>query len=648
MSTSYQIKENVISFDKDSKVTINGKKIQSTNTDLTGPLGGKVLKAVIKLKKFTCKELAVEVYQEKYNVEKDVVKWGSGETNPFDTLKPYLDSWNNFFERELLDLEWEDLEKARATLKLSVKVLPSEKVRQNYLKKLYDEFELFNKRNDNTQSKNRKVYETYVYPRFSGNKKKSLTRPFIKNNDKIFVQARSGSGKSMLMYALCLSQAARALRNGNLINDDARCFYEEFNNRIFEDSSCSLFPVLIECKDYNDESDLLKCAKFSDNEAFIELVEEALKNKNLLVCVDSLDETPLGKQNNFKNAFAELTKKDGCTVIVTSRYINYPRAELDGFRNITLEGFSEIDIESYVKKLQIPLEDVESIICSIKNNETIKSLVENPLILESVISNYLENFEAATTYEIVNDYVKKTLDRFKKQDSIASLLNKVRNEIIEVSGFVAWEMLKNNITEKDLVSFQTEIIDYFDAKHKESVEFGSSSMAEYTKEIKRYIKENIYDIANLNGLVDICGGDNGELKVVFHEALKYFLASKYIGKRYNSPFYKKSRKYTDRFVVIYDIHEKFIEKKPISSGIAETISFFFSENNGAYLQSYTYFLDFLFIRFLNASDDEKNQIKKIFKYIANNEYGPSVFTAENQPPEEKRILEFFVENYIER
>lgn len=633
MSTSYQIKENVISFDKDSRVIINGKKIQSTNKNLMGRTGGKVLKAVIKLKEFTCKELAIEVYQEKYNVEENIVKWGSGKPDPFDTLKPYLDSWHDFFEKELLVIEWEDPEKARASLKLSVKVLPSEKVRQNYLKKLYDSLVIYENREEKSRLKDKCFHEYYIMPGFRDEYGDNMSAPIIdRNRFKAVFFGAAGYGKTMLQNGLVISESLRGLSSFEkecAFSAEEIEFYNEFHNTFFG-ATVSYFPVFIECKDYDGGTDILTSAKFSDCEGFQALCEEALSTEKLLICIDGLDECPEELRDSLKKAIIQINNKSN--VIITSRYIYWFREELERYEKIEVSGFDIDQAKKYINKLH-NRKSVEEAIAFIKS-DTIKELIFSPFMLEKVHSAF-ENSKYSV-FSIIESYADDVIGRKKKnKDSNYTLVKDKIKFLKEIFGCIAWRMLKDGVNTVEY----NECKNIFSIAKKDlNIEANFAQFGEYQ------------EIVNLVGIIDI-KDESGCLKVSFcSPVLKYYLASKYLESAYLKFLYGKTG-ITQQIGVIYDI-DKDLFSADINDGILNTFIMLFTtcgegKDDKQLKALYKYISEYFILRFLSSDrNKERELISYFFISILKGKYGTTAFTAEqnHDVSAEKEIIKILVKN----
>jgi len=194
-----------------------------------------------------------------------------------------------------------------------------------------------------------------------------------------------------------------------------------------------------------------------------EFVEADLKSGKCVLLLDGFDELATEKQQEkIALAIREFIEKyPQCQIIVTSRIAGY-HEELSGFTKLELLEFDDKQIEQFIQNWfsKTNPEKAQSMYRAIKENEQIKKLARNPLMIAIIAIIYEEDKELpqkrAKLYERCVDVLLSKWDVQKK------LKNKYPAEqkefILRKLAFYAHSTNKRVLTEEELIQ---EMLRYF-------------------------------------------------------------------------------------------------------------------------------------------------------------------------------------------
>ncbi len=254
-------------------------------------------------------------------------------------------------------------------------------------------------KHEQLQDSQRELIEYYTLPSFSYSDGVTLTTPPFSIGGSFIVTAGAGFGKSTLLEMLLLTSIVPVLieKQSDAISEESKGKekeYESFNSGFVGDNKKGLFPVFINSREFNEVdlesfSSLLELADSQEVTGFSDLVEEAYRDGNLLLLVDSVDEVDGNRLSVFFRHIRGLRKKytnTGSTLILASRFLRMEPV-FDGNNpsiNLYIKELSDDSIEKITKVIRP--DDAGSFIVRIKENEYLQSLARNPFMLMVILS----------------------------------------------------------------------------------------------------------------------------------------------------------------------------------------------------------------------------------------------------------------------
>ncbi|MDE2786324.1 MAG: NACHT domain-containing protein [Chloroflexota bacterium] len=223
----------------------------------------------------------------------------------------------------------------------------------------------------------------------------------LRKSGNLVILGEPGSGKSILLRFLAAS-----------------CGESESNE--------ALLPVRLRLRDYADSRKTLiaeSAAKFAESDLQLKMpknfFEHALKTGRCLVCLDALDEVPLGERRRIVKNVSQLAgNNSGNRFIVTSRIAGYDELPLNPktFTRYVVQPMDDDGIRAFIDHLSPDdSERAQSLWDVVDTNAHIKSLVSNPLLMAMLNEVYQDDQEGlplnrAKLYERVVDFLVEDKD----------------------------------------------------------------------------------------------------------------------------------------------------------------------------------------------------------------------------------------------
>jgi HEAT repeat protein/energy-coupling factor transporter ATP-binding protein EcfA2 len=268
----------------------------------------------------------------------------------------------------------------------------------------------------------------------------------VKEFDKLVIVGALGSGKTTLLKHLALKSCKE-----NLEKQERTCVPIPITLREFSESGKDL-------KQYIDE--VFEKYQFPKAKEF---VEKDLNNGKCQLLLDGFDE--LATKERQENVAAEIRefmeKYPKCQFIVTSRIAGY-HDELRGFTKLELMEFDDKQIEKFIENWfgETNPKKAKSMLAAIKENEQIKTLARNPLMIAIIAFIYEE--DRALPQKRAKLYERCVEVLLSKWDVQKRLKNKYPPEekefILRKLAFYAHSNNKKVLTEKEVLR---EMLRYF-------------------------------------------------------------------------------------------------------------------------------------------------------------------------------------------
>jgi HEAT repeat protein/energy-coupling factor transporter ATP-binding protein EcfA2 len=268
----------------------------------------------------------------------------------------------------------------------------------------------------------------------------------VKEFDKLVIVGALGSGKTTLLKHLALKTCKE-----NLEKLERTCVPIPITLREFSESGKDL-------KQYIDE--VFEKYQFPKAKEF---VEKDLNNGKCQLLLDGFDE--LATKERQENVAAEIRefmeKYPKCQFIVTSRIAGY-HDELRGFTKLELMEFDDKQIEKFIENWfgETNPKKAKSMLAAIKENEQIKTLARNPLMIAIIAFIYEE--DRALPQKRAKLYERCVEVLLSKWDVQKRLKNKYPPEekefILRKLAFYAHSNNKKVLTEKEVLR---EMLRYF-------------------------------------------------------------------------------------------------------------------------------------------------------------------------------------------
>ena len=223
---------------------------------------------------------------------------------------------------------------------------------------------------------------------------------FILHKRRVILSGNAGLGKSLLCKSIFLEMVNKAE---------------------------SIYPIFIEMRDLRNHYNLSLleyiCWELSDvkNKINISTLETLIRNGNILLILDGLDEIDFDIKNEYSIQILELTKKyPRLNILVSSR----PDDSLRSWTNFCEININELNKKQsieLIKKLRYDEKTKNQFINKIDNElyESHKSFVGNPLLLTMMLMTFQEFAEFPNKIYLFYEQAFQTL--FLKHDSLKNL-----------------------------------------------------------------------------------------------------------------------------------------------------------------------------------------------------------------------------------
>ena len=268
----------------------------------------------------------------------------------------------------------------------------------------------------------------------------------VKEFDKLVIVGALGSGKTTLLKHLALKTCKE-----NLEKQERTCVPIPITLREFSESGKDL-------KQYIDE--VFEKYQFPKAKEFVEI---DLKKGKCQLLLDGFDE--LATKERQEKITAEIQefieKYPKCQFIVTSRIAGY-HDELRGFTKLELMEFDDKQIEKFIENWfgETNPKKAKSMLAAIKENEQIKTLARNPLMIAIIAIIYEE--DRALPQKRAKLYERCAEVLLSKWDVQRGLENKYPSEkkefILRKLAFYGHSNNKRLMTEKEVMK---ELLRYF-------------------------------------------------------------------------------------------------------------------------------------------------------------------------------------------
>jgi predicted NACHT family NTPase len=268
----------------------------------------------------------------------------------------------------------------------------------------------------------------------------------VKEFDKLVIVGALGSGKTTLLKHLALKTCKE-----NLEKQERTCVPIPITLREFSESGKDL-------KQYIDE--VFEKYQFPKAKKFVEI---DLKKGKCQLLLDGFDE--LATKERQEKITAEIQefieKYPKCQFIVTSRIAGY-HDELRGFTKLELMEFDDKQIEKFIENWfsETNPKKAKSMLAAIKENEQIKTLARNPLMIAIIAIIYEE--DRALPQKRAKLYERCAEVLLSKWDVQRGLENKYPSEkkefILRKLAFYGHSNNKRLMTEKEVMK---ELLRYF-------------------------------------------------------------------------------------------------------------------------------------------------------------------------------------------
>ena len=473
----------------------------------------------------------------------------------------------------------------------------------------------------------RDIIEYFVLPHLKNNTE--ALNAIFDENKYLFIKAGSGFGKTTFldMIVLCLtyndlivSDLDNTTKNKIINYKEA---YEKIKIEILGDKS--MFPVFIHAKEANSESyeNLLELAEGKKNlEYFDCMVDEAHKNGELLILIDSIDELEWEKIEAFIKAINKLkTDYEKSQIVLTSRFVE-KISELNDFNDLELDSLKYDDILKIAGSI-LNYNEVEDFKNKTLTNTYILSLCKNPFNLMIILDNIRESLTELLG-KICDSIIKVRWSNYTKpirDDDLKLLL-----------GYLAFEIIGNKYKNKSVTS--TQITNAFiNAK-------GNLEEYEFTINVnENEIKEFLTIISSQSGILNV-KNNYSEFYEFQDELIMSWLASNYLYEILCAS--DKLKDETDSALGWYNagfVNELILSicgNIKLSEDLVNTLIMALikiSEDSKGGSIGILFYL--LFKHILSLDTNEKNVIESGFKKIKNKVFGTSDVIEDNN----KKLIE---------
>ena len=253
----------------------------------------------------------------------------------------------------------------------------------------------------------------------------------VKTHRRLMVTGAPGSGKSMLLKSLILAYAEDRLFSQK---EDVTPILLELNR--LSDSTLSIEQYLVEALG---RDDFLKATWF---------VKQGLKNGNLMLLLDGLDELNGNDRPQVVKRIKEFLDKDGkdkdgkkCRVIITCRTQVYNQEfhqETDQVLEIV--EFSDQQIRRFLGawKSEMPAEkSVEQLIQTLRERPRIMALARNPLLLTIIAYLYTDTtfilpHSRSEFYQQATEILLEKWDQSKPQSQPNQYRGRDKRQVLQV------------------------------------------------------------------------------------------------------------------------------------------------------------------------------------------------------------------------
>jgi len=275
-----------------------------------------------------------------------------------------------------------------------------------------------------------------------------------------------GVGKTTLLKCLAIKTAEYKINNGEL-----PIFVDL--NRLATRTNTDLLSFVREIVSKKSGFDL-------DQKS----IEQYLHETNVRLYLDGLDETLIGPgEKEARDKYAVICrniikfakKYSKTSIVVTSRNASYKlysaleRPDGQGFDRLYMSGFSEEDVQNFIKKWfdysrdDLPEEVfAEDLISKLKHNPRLLALVSKPLLLASMVYVYIHRLDLPDRRaELYDKYVKTLLvnwDRSRGIDrqpfstqEIKQQLQEIKQRLLEEIAWHFHKKAKHRFNENELL-----------------------------------------------------------------------------------------------------------------------------------------------------------------------------------------------------
>lgn len=479
----------------------------------------------------------------------------------------------------------------------------------------------------------RELIDVYAVPEFvsgvaNDENARRISTPFSDLNHYIYITAGSGFGKTAVLRVILLTSIVNTLveNESAVVSINSReklAEYGTIREALFGDRQKRFFPVFIPSSGINKKpnSDVLDLAEGRMVPGFENMVREAHDAGNLLFLIDSIDEVEQGrKRNDFVDGIQQLLKDTypNAKAIITSRFLGRKKLPFV-YRSIGIKRLSKEAIGKIIRGMLSHKSAAELVdtIAWITSNRQLKTLAENPFMLETIINKR---------------------DRFSVNQNLAAIIEKIirhrwdktgydieTQDIMLLLGYLACNFI---FGEKEGVSFLEVRHEFMEAerllkKYGSSIEISSGNMDSF-----------LHALSSQSGILNVICNSDVEEYVFQDDLVMCWLAANYVR---NVLTYEVNANTADEMalwknaVKIAEVFDSLTcEQCSLSANVVETIVLTIVQWSEAgqgrrHLPiSVLYYM--LFMSVTSKSTEERANLKKGFQNLLYNVYGSSMFT----------------------